>query len=87
MAGQKENDEKAEKAQKEKVDRMNKKKADDIAKAEAMLAKTPLNDEEKAFVAKMKPKLSEGRAIMQPTQAEMLRYSQLIKRIDVKAKE
>ena len=75
---------KADKARRAKVDADNKKKAKEAAEKEAKLAKTPLNDEERAFLAKMAPKMNEGRAIMQPSPAQMLRYSQLVKRKGVK---
>ncbi len=77
-------EEAADKARKAKVDAANKKKIVDAAKKEAQLADTPLNKEEKDFLARIEPKMNEGRAIMQPSSAEVLRYSQLIKRIDVK---
>lgn len=76
-------DEAADKARKAKVDRANKKKAEAAAKKAAEMSETPLNAEELAFIERTAPKLKEGRAIMQPSPAEMLRYSELIKRKDV----
>lgn len=84
MAGKKEIEEKADKARKAKVDEANKKVA---AKAEAekdRLAKTPLNAEELAFIARIAPKMNEGRKIAQPSPAEIQRYARLITRKDVK---
>ena len=84
MAGKKEIEDKAEKARKAKVDAQNK-KAEAKAKAEEdKLAKTPLNAEELAFIARIAPKMNEGRKIAQPSSAEILRYSKLVKRKDVK---
>lgn len=74
----------ADKARRAKVDRANKKKPRELADEAAALANKPLNGEEKAFIARIGPKMSEGRAIMQPSSAEILRYSQLILRKDVK---
>ena len=77
-------EEAAEKARKAHVDAENRKKALREKAAEEVLANTPLTDEEKAFIAKTTPKLKEGRAIMQPSPAEILRYSKLVKRKNVK---
>jgi len=74
----------ADKARKAQVDATNKKKAKAAAEQEAKNANVPLNDEEKAFIARIAPKMNEGRMVMQPSPAEILRYSQLIKRKDVK---
>lgn len=74
----------ADKARKAKVDAANKKKIKEEAEKAAALAKTPLNEDEKAFIDRVKPLMNEGRAIMQPSAAEITRYSQLIKRKDVK---
>lgn len=74
----------ADKARKAGVDADNKKRAAAAAKKEAEDAGVPLNAEEKAFIARIAPKMNEGRMVMQPSPAEILRYSQLIKRRDVK---
>lgn len=82
--GKKEIEDAADKARKAKVDATNKNKAEKEAKNEAALAKVPLSDEEMAFIARIKPMMSEGRAIMQPSPAEIQRYARLIKRKEVK---
>lgn len=66
------------------VDAKNNKDATEKALEEDRLANIPLNDEEKAFIAEIEPKMNEGRKIMRPSPADILRYSQLIKRKDVK---
>lgn len=76
-------EEEADKARKAKVDARNKKRAEAAAKKEAEDANIPLNAEEKDFIARIAPKMNEGRAVNQPSPAEILRYSQLIKRKDV----
>ena len=80
-------EEAADKARRKEVDAANTKKAKGIADNTARLAQTPLNEEEMAFIDRIAPKMKEGRAIMQPLPAEILRYSQLIKRKDVKQEE
>ncbi|KKN73460.1 hypothetical protein LCGC14_0400350 [marine sediment metagenome] len=77
-------EEEADQARRAKVDATNKKKAAKAAEGEAALAKVPLNAEEKAFIARIAPKMNEGRAVMQPSSADVLRYSRLMKRKDVK---
>lgn len=84
MAGKKEIEDKADKARKAKVDADNKKRAAIAKAAEEKLAKTPLNAEELAFMARIGPKMNEGRRIAQPSSAEILRYSKLVKRKGVK---
>jgi hypothetical protein len=84
MAGKKDIEEKADKARKAKVDAKNKSDADKAKADEDKLANTPLTQEEKDFIAEIGPKMNEGRKIMQPSPAEILRYSKLIKRKDVK---
>lgn len=74
----------ADKARRAKVDAANKEKIKEEADKAAALAKTPLNEEEQAFIARIKPLMNEGRAVMQPSAAEITRYSQLITRKDVK---
>jgi len=74
----------ADKARKARADAANKKRIKEAADKQAALAKTPLSDAEKSFIARIAPRMNEGRAIMQPSPAEMLRYSQLIGRKDVK---
>lgn len=73
-----------DKARKAKVDADNKKTAAKAKADEDKLAKTPLNEEELAFIKEIKPKMNEGRKIAQPSPAEILRYSKLIKRKGVK---
>ena len=75
---------KADIARKAKVDADNKKRAEDEAAAEAALANTPLTDEEKAFIARIRPKMNLGRPVDQPSPAEIQRYSRLLKREKVK---
>lgn len=71
---------KADIARKAKVDADNKKRAAEAAEAEAKLANTPLNDEERAFIARIRPMMNKGRPVEQPSPAEITRYSRLIKR-------
>lgn len=71
-------------ARKAKIDAINKEKAKKAAEKEAKLANTPLSKAEKEFIIEIKAKMNEGRAVMQPSPAEILRYSQLLKRKDVK---
>lgn len=82
--GKKQIEDEADKARKKAVDEANKLAAKERAAEEAKLAQAPLNDEEKAFVAKVRPKMNEGRKGAQPSPADILRYSQLIKREGVK---
>ena len=72
----------ADKARKAKIDVVNKKKAEEVAKKEAELAKMPLNKEENAFIARIRPQMNDGRN--PPAPADILRYSRLIKRKGVK---
>ena len=74
----------ADKARRAKVDAANRKKIKEEADKVEAAAKTPLTEEEKAFIARIKPMMKEGRAARQPSSAEMTRYSQLIARKDVK---
>lgn len=76
-------EEEAEKARKAKVDAANRKKIKDAAVEEAALADTPLSKEENKFIVNVAAKMNEGRAIMQPSSAEILKYSKLVKRKDV----
>ncbi len=71
---------KADIARKKKVDADNRKRAEDAARAEAKLANTPLDAEEKAFIARIRPKMNKGRPVDQPSPADITRYSRLIKR-------
>lgn len=73
----------ADRARKKAVDTRNEKEIKTQEKAETELADTPLNAKELAFITRIKPMLNYGRAIDQPSPAEILRYSQLIKRKDV----
>ena len=84
MPGKKEIEEKADKARKAKVDKANKEAATKAKADEEKLDKTPLTEEERAFIARIAPKMNEGRKNAQPSSAEILRYSKLIKRKDVK---
>ena len=70
----------ADKARKAKVDAANAKAASVAAEKEAALADTPLTEEEERFVADVAARMNEGRAVMQPSPAEITRYSQLLKR-------
>lgn len=74
----------ADVARRADVDAENKKRIKDEAREEAALAKTPLTAEEKSFIAEIAPKMNEGRKVMRPSSAEILRYSKLIKRQGVK---
>lgn len=67
-------------ARKKAVDAANKAMAAEAAKAEAELANTPLNDEEKAFIARIRPMMNKGRPVDQPSSAEITRYARLVKR-------
>ena len=77
-------EEEAEKARKEEVDGSNEKLLADRAAREASLAKVPLTDEEQQFVNEMKTRMNCARDIDKPSAAEILRYSQLLKREKVK---
>ena len=74
----------ADKARRAKVDAANRRKIKEEADKVAAAAQTPLNEEEKAFIARVGPMMNEGRAARQPSSAEITRYSQLIPRKDVK---
>ena len=74
-------------AEKKQTDAANKKAAAEQAKKQASLADTPLTQDELDFIAINEPKMGCGRSIDQPAPADILRLSQLLKRIDVKAKE
>lgn len=74
----------ADKVRKAKADRVNAKAAKEAEAKEVELADVPLNREELAFIARVRPKLNEGRASQQPSPAEITRFSRLIKRENVK---
>ena len=74
----------ADKARKAKVDRENRNRAKLAEEEKARLANTPLNDEEKAFIAKIAPMMNKGRAVDQPSAAQIGRYGRLLQRKDVK---
>lgn len=74
----------ADKARRVGVDAENKKRIKDAAQEEEALANKPLTAEEKSFIAEIAPKMNEGRKVMRPSSAEILRYSKLIKRKDIK---
>lgn len=74
----------ADKARKEKVDIENKKRAKLAEEETARLANTPLNEEEKAFIAKMAPMMNKGRLVDQPNAAQIGRYGRLLLRKNVK---
>ncbi len=76
-------EEEADKARKAAVDAANKKKVEDATEKESKLANIPLSDEERAFIADIRPKMNKGRKVEQPSPAEILRYSRLIKREQV----
>ena len=74
----------ADKARKAKVDRENQKKAKMANEEMARMADTPLNQEEKDFIAEMAPKMNKARAVDQPNAAQIGRYGRLLLRKDVK---
>lgn len=74
----------AEEARKKAVHARNVKKAAEEATKQEALAKTPLNAEEKAFVTRIGAQMNIGRRIMMPASADILRYSQLKARENVK---
>lgn len=74
----------ADRIRKAEVDAHNKKVAEKARTEAEKMANIPLTDEERAFIAEIEPKMKEGRKIMQPSSAQILRYSKLIKRKDVK---
>ena len=73
----------ADKARKKKVDRDNQRRAKMAEDEKERLANTPLNQEEKAFIAEMAPKMSKGRSVDQPNAAQIGRYGRLLLRKDV----
>lgn len=77
----------ADKARKAKVDKENIKRARLAEKEKERLANTPLNSEEKAFIAEMAPKMKMGRAVDQPTAAQIGRYGRLLQRKDFKIED
>lgn len=83
MPGKKEAEDKADKARKAKVDKANTEAAAKAKSEQDKLASTPLTTEERAFITRIAPLMNEGRKIMQPSAADILRYSKLIKRKDV----
>jgi len=66
------------------VDAANKKTAKALSDKEAAEANIALNNEEKAFIARVASKMNEGRAIARPSAADITRYARLIKRKGVK---
>ncbi len=82
--GLKQIEEDAERKRKAGVNAVNKKKAQTEAAKESELANTPLTKLEREYIARIAPRLKEGRNSAQPSPAEILRYSKLIKRKDVK---
>ncbi len=78
----KEAEEAADRARKAKVDADNKAKFASRKAKEAELAGTPLNAEEKAFIAKIAPQMNNGKN--QPAPADIQRYARLLKRKEVK---
>ncbi len=71
-------------ARKRKVDTDNKKAVRKSDDEQTVLAETPLNPEEKAFMAEVGPKMNKGRRVDMPSSADILRFSQLKARADVK---
>ena len=69
---------KAGEARKANVDAKNKADAEKTAKQQADLADTPLTEAEVAFIARIRPRMNKG--THQPPPADILKYSQLIKR-------
>lgn len=80
----KEIEEAADRARRAGVDEQNRKMAAQAKAKEAKLVNVPLTEEERAFIAEIAPRMNEGRQIMQPSSADILRYSRLKKREDVK---
>lgn len=74
----------AERARKKAVDAKNKKAEAENQADIDKLANTPLTDEERAFCLEIEPKMNKGRRDERPCSADILRYSKLIKRKDVK---
>jgi len=74
----------ADKARRAKVDKENQRRAKLAEDEKEKLANTPLNQAEKAFIVEMAPKMSMGRAVDQPTAAQIGRYGRLLLRKDVK---
>jgi hypothetical protein len=84
MAGQEEIEAKADKARKAKVDADNQKAAAELKKKQAALTKAPLTDDEKAFMSTIASKMNKGRAIDQPSAADIRRYAMLKERVEIK---
>ena len=73
----------ADKARKANVDKENKRRAKLAEEENARLANTPLNKEEKAFIAEIAPKMNKGRSVDQPSAAQIGRYGRLLLRKDI----
>ena len=76
-----------DKTRRKGVDALNKKIAENQKKAAGDLVDTPLTAEEQAFVVAIAAKMNCGRPVNAPSAAEVLRYSRLVGRVDVVAKE
>jgi len=74
----------ADNTRKAKVDKENIRREKLAEEEKARLANTPLNSEEKKFIAEMAPRMNKGRAVDQPTAAQIGRYARLLLRKDVK---
>lgn len=76
----------ADKARRAKVDEKNKQAAEDVRADMDKLANTPLNPEQLAFCQDVASKMNKGRRDEGPCPADILRYSKLKGRMDIKAK-
>lgn len=72
-------------ARKKGVDAANKKAFAKEQKEIEALANTPLTAEERAFCGRVASKMNNGRTVDKPQAAEILRYSKLRPRLDIKA--
>ena len=68
----------ADESRKKAVDAKNKRDAKNAAEKEAELAETPLTKKEIAFIARVRPLMNKGHS--GPSPADIVKYSQLIKR-------
>ena len=84
--GQEQLQSEADTARRKAVDAKNKKDAKEaLAKAEAH-AKTPLTNEETAFITRIAPMMNKGRHVEKPSPADITRYAQLVTRANYQIK-
>jgi len=85
--GQQQLQDEGDKARKNGVDAKNRADAKRAATIAAKLAKTPLTDAEQVFVGLIASKMNNGRHVDKPSAANILKYSKLVGRKDIKPEE